>query len=307
MPPDGRARLSNETTRESAPDMNSRRWNNETLLLLGAAVAFVWAFASIFWSLIVTWWSVADYSHGFFVIPVAAYLAWSRRGSMPELEQSAPIVGIVLLLLSTAASLFGTIAYIVPLEQYPIIPALAALVLIAGGWRLLLWAGPMIAFLLFMIPLPHVVATHLALPLQQLGAAGSTYLLQAAGIPALVEGTSISLENSTLNVAFACSGLQMIISFGAVCTAIAMLSHYPHVGKVVIALSAIPIAIAANIFRIALIAWAERFELVPPKQLHDAGGIFIVPVTVGLVFLGLFLFERCFPVRRSRRDAEAVA
>ena len=162
------------------------------------------------------------------------------------------------------------------------------------------WAWPMVFFLLFMIPLPHSLATFLSAPLQIMGAGGSTYLLQTIGVPALVEGTSISLENATLNVAFACSGLQMIISFGAVCTAIALISSYAWPGKLAIALSAIPVAIGCNILRITLIAWAERFELVPPKELHDAGGILIVPVTVGLVLLGIYLFERCFPVRQRR-------
>ncbi len=153
----------------------------------------------------------------------------------------------------------------------------------------------MIAYLLFAVPLPHSLASNLALPLQHMGARGAAYLLETVGVPALADGTLIELENAQLNVAFACSGLQMIISFGAVCTAIAMLSNYSLFGKLIITVSAIPIAISCNILRIALISWAHRYELVPPKEMHDAGGILIVPVTIGLVFLGMFLFERCFP------------
>ena len=278
--------------------------SRETFLVWLAGAAFIWAFASVLLSMIATWWSVADYSHGFFVIPMAAYLAWTRRRSLPTELTPAPIVGLAILIVSLAASYFGTITYIRPLEQYPIVPALFGLVLVGGGWPLIAWAWPMILFLLFMIPLPHSLATHLAAPLQEMGAVGSAYLLQTVGVPALVEGTSISLENATLNVAFACSGLQMVISFGAVCTAIAMISRYPWPGKLAIAISAIPVAIACNILRITLIAWAERFHLVPPKELHDAGGILIVPVTIGLVLLGIFLFEQCFPPRR-RRTLEA--
>lgn len=263
-----------------------------------ASVAFLWAFASVLFSMIATWWSVSDYSHGFFVIPMAAYLAWNRRDSFPTDLKPVPMIGMVILLLSLAISYYGTLTYIRPLEQYPIVSALFAMLLIGGGLRLIGWAWPMVAFLLFMIPLPHTLASHLATPLQQIGAIGSTYLLQTIGIPAFVEGTSITLENATLNVAFACSGLQMIISFGAVCTAIAMVSNYPWPGKLAIALSSIPVAIGCNILRITLIAWAERFHLVPPKELHDAGGIFIVPVTIAVVLLGIYLFEKCFPPRR---------
>lgn len=272
------------------------------LLLFGA---FLWAFASVLVTLVGTWWSVSDYSHGFFVIPAAAYIAWTRRRSRPKTFKPAPISGTILLVVSMAASWLGTISLVRPLQEYPIVPAFAGLLLVVGGWPLMRWAAPMVLFLFFMIPLPHSLATHLSTPLQLIGASGAGYLLQVVGVPSLVEGTSIQLENAQLNVAFACSGLQMVISFGAVCVAIALLSRYSIVGKTLIALSSIPIAIGCNILRIALIAWAQRFDLVPPKELHDAGGIFIVPVTVGLVFLGIYLFERCFPIRRRRTSPQA--
>ncbi|MBY0589516.1 exosortase/archaeosortase family protein [bacterium] len=262
-------------------------------ILLTAACLFA------FWvplvSMIETWWTIPDYSHGFFVAPLALYLAWTRRQSFPSHGRSAPVAGSILLAMALTASLVGTLAYIRPLAQYAIIPAIAGVVLALRGKRTLWWGLPMIAYLMFAIPLPHSIASHLALPLQHWGASGAVYLLETAGIPALADGTLIELENDQLNVAFACSGLQMVISFGAVCTAIAMLSNYSTVGKILISVSAVPIAVACNILRIALISWAHRYELVPPKQMHDAGGILIVPVTVAIVFLGIFLFEKCFP------------
>jgi exosortase len=261
-------------------------------LLVGA---FLFAFSLPLASMVETWWTIPDYSHGFFVAPVALYLAWVRRDRLPTYGRPAPITGGILLAFALGASLFGTLAHIRPLSQYPIVLAIAGTVLAVRGRRAFWWGLPMIAYLLFAIPLPHSLASHLALPLQHMGASGAVFLLETAGVPALADGTLIELENAQLNVAFACSGLQMVISFGAVCTAIALLSDYSAVGKIFISLSALPIAVACNILRIALISWAHRYELVPPKQMHDAGGILIVPVTVMLVFLGIFLFEKCFP------------
>lgn len=263
------------------------------LLLLG----LLWAYAPVLADLLRTWWSVADYSHGFFVVPLALYLAWSRRASFPPRIAISPW-GMLPLIVALTMLAVGTRTFIYPLEQYSLVLAVAAVTQIIGGWPLLRWAAPMIAFLLFMIPLPHGVATVLAQPLQRVSALGAAYLVQAVGVPAIVQGTIIKIENADLNVAYACSGLQMIISFGAVATAIAMLSKYPLAGKFVIMVSAIPIAICVNVVRIALITWAQSYELVPPKQLHDAGGILVVPFTVALIFLGIFLFERCFPRRR---------
>lgn len=266
------------------------------------SITLVWAYASVIADLIRTWWSVADYSHGFFVVPMAVFLAWSRRETLPRKMTPSPW-GLLPVALALSMLTFGTLTFIRPLEQYSLVLAVAGIPLLVGGWRLFRWAFPMIAFLVFLIPLPHGLATALAEPLQHIGAMGAAYLVQAAGVPALVQDTLIQIENAQLNVAFACSGLQMIISFGAVATAIAMLSHYPLAGKLVIMTSAIPIAIFVNVIRISLITWARRYDLVPPKQLHDAGGILVVPFTVVLIFLGILLFERCFPRRRRAPSA----
>jgi exosortase len=262
--------------------------------------AFFGAFLPPLVSMIETWWSIPDYSHGFFVLPIALYLAWSRRETLPVRSRPAVLVGLVVLVISLAASLFGTLAHIRPMAQYPMVPALAGVMLVVGGRRLFWWSLPMVTFLLFAIPLPHSLASHLALPLQHFGARGAAYLLETAGVPALADGTYIELENAQLNVAFACSGLQMVISFGAVCTAIALLSSYGPLGKFMVIASAVPIAMGCNVLRIALISWAHRYELVPPKEMHDAGGILIVPLTIALVFLGMFLFEKCFPLQAKQ-------
>lgn len=267
-------------------------------------VALVWAYAPVLGELVGTWWSIADYSHGFFVVPAAAYLAWRRRESIPaSMEPSA--WGVVWIAAALLAEFMGMLTIIRPIEQYSILIAVTGVLLLVGGRVLLAWAWPLVAFLLFMIPLPHSVATWLAAPLQHAAAAGAVYLLQCFGVPALAEGTVIQLEHESLNVAFACSGLQMVISFGAVCTAIAMLSRYGLVGKCVIVASAIPIAIVSNVFRITLIAWAHGIHRTPPRQLHDAGGILIVPLTIALVFFGIHLFEMCFPKRRREKPTAA--
>lgn len=261
--------------------------------------ALAWAYAPVLLDLARLWWNIPDYSHGFFVAPTACYLAWRRRNSVPErLRPSA--WGLAVVAVALSADGLGTATSIRPLEQYSFVAATAGVVLLIGGGKLLRWAWPMVAFLLFMAPLPHALATALAAPLQRIAAAGAVYLAQAAGVPALAEGTTIEIENAVLEVAFACSGLQMLISFGAVCTAIAMLSNYGPVGRFVVAASAAPIALGCNMIRIALVVWAQWRQLAPPRQLHDAGGVLVVPLTIALVLLGMFLFERCFPRRVSR-------
>ena len=51
----------------------------------------------------------------------------------------------------------------------------------------------------------------------------STFLLQCFGQPAIAEGNRILIEDVTLNVVEACSGLRMLVTFFAFSVAAALL------------------------------------------------------------------------------------
>ena len=47
------------------------------------AAAFAWAYWPTLAGLVHAWNNVPDYSHGFFVVPVAVFIAWARREQFP--------------------------------------------------------------------------------------------------------------------------------------------------------------------------------------------------------------------------------
>src|SRR5690606_18752901 len=106
---------------------------------------------------------------------------------------------------------------------------------------------------------------------------------------AFAEGNIIQTVVGPLDVAYACSGLQMMVAFLAVTYAFAVLSNYPMSGKVAIFLSAIPIAVVCNILRITATGIAYQFfdtENVR-RVFHDFGGLLLVPIAISLVFLAV--------------------
>src|SRR5262249_41631977 len=137
-----------------------------------------------------------------------------------------------------------------------LLPCLAGLCVLLGGWRALRWAWPAIAFLFFMLPLPYTVETAWAYRLRLTATLTSTFVLQTIGLPAIADGTDIYLAEQIqpLQVAHACSGMGMLLIFFALSTAIVLVINRPWLDKLIILLSAIPIAILANIVRIATIA-----------------------------------------------------
>lgn len=250
----------------------------------------LWSYWPTLGEVVARWWDDPQYSHGFLVPPFAAGLLWLRRGQLNGRTLTMSAWGLPLLLVGVALRLAGAYFHFGYFDQISLLPCLAGLTLLAGGWPALQWAWPAVAFLAFMVPLPYSVAQGLSGPLRGFATVVSTFLLQAMGRPALAEGNVILLNEIELGIVDACSGLSMLVTFFALSTAVAVLVQKPIWEKLCIALSAVPIALAANVLRIT--ATGLVFDLVGNNfgghAFHDVAGWLMMPL--GLAFLGLELW-----------------
>src|SRR5262245_15568095 len=183
------------------------------------ALALVASYAPNFWDLIKKWADDPNYSHGFLVAPIALAILWQRRADldMSRVRPFWPGWVVVLLVLASRAWLFERNEQWLEAATIPI--AAAALVLAFGGWYLLRWAAPGLAFLYFMLPLPPRINLLLAGPLQGLVTWGSTVVLQVFGMLIIAEGNVIIVGSDRLEVEKACNGLSMLLSFITLITA----------------------------------------------------------------------------------------
>lgn len=256
------------------------------------------------------WSHEPNYSHGFLVAPIALAILWQRRSLLDPARLRPNLLGWVALvaILAVRAYLFERNERWA--EAVTLMPALAALALAFGGWHLLRWAGPAIAFLLLMLPLPPSINLSLAAPLQRLATIGSTTLLQALGLPVLAQGNVIHVGTARLEVAEACNGLSMLMSFVTLITALVILMGQtrPIWERAVLLLSTVPIALVANILRIvatAVLYYTFGAEARMPWPLsgwyptveqfvHDTAGWAMMPIALVLVFLELKVLSWLF-------------
>ena len=274
-------------------------------VVLGALTAgLLWSYWTTLGKLAARWAGDPQYSHGYLVPLFAAALLWLRRALLPAAPWQPNSWGFGVLAAGLAVRLSGGAFYDVEwLDSISLLPCLAGLCLLAGGWPALRWAWPAIVFLFFMMPLPYSLETAFAYRLRYLATVTSAYALETLGFPVLAEGTDIFLDDICLQIAPACSGLGMLVTFFALATAIILVIERPWVDKVIILASALPIAVLANIVRITLTASLYRYsaEELARKFFHDWSGFLMMPVALGLLWLELKILERLFvPVPASQ-------
>jgi exosortase len=148
-----------------------------------------------------------------------------------------------------------------------------------------------------MLPLPYRLEVSLAHPLQQLATTCSVFVLQTIGLAAVAEGNVIIMESARIGVVEACNGLGMLVTFFAVSAALAlMLTSWLE--KAVVVASAIPVALVANVARIALAGLlAEWIGPEAADSFHNSyqAAFFSMLVGLGTLGLELWLLSRMFP------------
>jgi exosortase len=222
-------------------------------------VALVGLYAAVVPRLVNQWANDEDYTHGFLILPLALYFAWERREVLKVLPIEPSLWGAGLLGVGLLMLVLGSVGAELFLQRSSLVAVLAGLVWLILGTAFLRQLLFPLAFLVFMIPLPAIVLNAVAFPLQLFAAESATFCMQLAGIPVLREGNTIVLSNTTLEVVEACSGirsLQALLALGAVYGYFTRKAVWKR--WALLALS-IPIAIAANAFRVAGTGFLAHF------------------------------------------------
>lgn len=248
-------------------------------------------FIIIFYSSIIAMgqdWLVDDnYSHGFLIPPVAAFMIWQQKEKLLEyLSKPGNFVGLIIIVIGMALHILGNIGAELFTKRIAIIVTIFGLSLHTFGsqigWKI---AIPM-AYLIFMVPIPAIVWNKIAFPLQLFAASITAYVVDLIGIPILREGNVLHLANTSLEVVDACSGLRSLTSLLALSAAYAYITTLKPFNKWILFASAVPIAVIGNITRLTFTSIMAR--MIGPKAaqgfLHEMSGLLVFAVGFILLF-----------------------
>ncbi len=143
----------------------------------------------------------------------------------------------------------------------------------------------------------------MAFPLQLIATDFAVNILYLLEIPALREGNIIHLANTQLFVAEACSGLRSLTALITLGVIFAYFFRKSTAERVIIVLSAIPIAILVNAFRVALTGVLTHHlgEEAASGWIHQTEGLFTFGIAFLLLLLEAWLLSLLWPKSWRRR------
>ncbi|QJT07973.1 exosortase A [Oceanidesulfovibrio marinus] len=254
----------------------------ELCLVLALLVAL---YAGIIPEMVREWSQNENNSHGFIIPLIAAYFLWQRRGRLLDAPVAPNAAGLLVLVLGGLMLSLGYLATEYFTMRASLIVILAGLTLALFGTQTFRVVAFPLFFLVFMIPIPMVIYNAVAFPLKLLVSNVSVWVLKAVGVVVLREGNIIMLPDMVLEVADACSGIRSLVSLLALGVAYAAVLPLRAGHRIALVLSAIPIAIVANIIRV--IVTGLLVEYVSPDAargfFHEFAGMAVFAFALALL------------------------
>jgi exosortase len=272
--------------------------------LIAVALLFV-VYGPILYYMVLHWNAVPDYSHGFLIAPLALYFAWERQPKLRRARIEPSWWGLVPLALSTLTLVVGRLGVELMNMRVSFVLALIGIVLLLLGRQVFRILAFPLFFLFLMVPLPQSLVNVVAFPLQLTAADWAVELLYYLRIPALREGNIIHLPATTLFVAEACSGLRSLMALVTLGVVFAYFFRKSWGERILIVLSAIPIAIIVNALRVTLTGiLTYRFgESAAQGAIHEFQGMITFGAALVLLLTEARLLAKLWPERWRPKPA----
>lgn len=260
--------------------------------------SFLILFSHVLLKLLKDWSQNPNYSHGFLIPFITGYMIWEKRQDLFSIRFKPRNWGIMIIFAGMIAFILGNLGAELFTTRIAMIITIYGLSFYLMGTEITKKLTIPFAYLLFMVPIPYIVWNKIAFPLQLLTSRLAESVVYLFGIAILRDGNILYLENITLEVADACSGLRSLMTMLALSSAFSFLCKLSKMKKWILFISAIPIAIGVNVIRISLAALIAKYlgKHIVEGMTHQVSGLFIF--LFGLVLLTV-VYEFLSKVRKK--------
>ena len=273
---------------------------------LAAAIAIaIFLFHDGLLYMVRAWEGQEEYSYGYLIPFICLFLIWQKKEVLRRMPFPGSWAGVGLTAVGVLLFLLGHLSAVYSIVQYSFVVVVFGLALAfvgRPGFRVV-WIPLLV--LAFMIPLPGFLNQTLSNQLQLWSSQLGVAVIHLLGISVFLEGNVVDLGTYKLQVAEACSGLRYLfplMTFGFIAAYFYKAALWK---RSVLFLSAIPITILMNSFRIAFIGVTVQFwgPSMAEGFLHDFEGWVVFMMCTGVLITEMWLLLRIGGDTRSLREA----
>jgi exosortase len=224
-------------------------------------------------------WTTADtyYSHGPLIPIISCFIVWLKRKQLSCLSVTPSNSGWILFITGVLIGAISAVWQVYFSSGFSFVLVLAGLILLFLGKDFLKRLLFPLLFLFFMVPLPLVAISNLSFRLKILASKISVFLVNRIGLQAIQEGSIVKTKHSYLVVEDPCSGIRSLIALIALGCLMAYFSKLSRSKKIILFVSAIPIAILSNVLRITALTLVSEIygSKAATGTFHDVMGFLV--------------------------------
>ena len=289
-------------TEGQSPIWKETKWIWGTIVVMGAMLGF--AFYDGLKEMVRVWGTKEEYSYGYLIPFLIIFLVWQKKEKLERLEFSGSWPGVLVALVGVVLFVIGNLATLFLVVQYSFVVTLAGLVLAFTGWKAFKIVAVPLMLLFFMIPLPQFFLQEISNQLQLISSQLGVWVIRLFGIAVFLEGNVIDLGTLKLQVVEACSGLRYLFPLLTLGFIAAYFFKQAFWKRAVVFLSAIPITVFMNSFRIGMIGILVEYygKSMAEGFLHDFEGWFIFMACTAILVGEMWLLSMLGADRRPFRE-----
>lgn len=276
------------------------------------------------------WWNDENYSHGFLIPFIIAYIIWNERAQLRDsLGQPLFAFGIVIILFALLVLWAGTAGAELFLQRASLILLIGGIAIYFWGWRLLCAILFPIVLFALAIPIPAILLNQITFPLQLFTSRCAVWVIQLFEIPVLRQGNVIELmpsgglEPVRLEVVAACSGIRSLMTLITLAAMFAyftypqnrskdnnsasrFLKQYGFWRSLLIVLAAVPVAIFTNALRVSGAGFlAHSFGVRTAEGFFHTFSGWVIYVLAFVLILAFGLILDRFEIKGQRTEGKS--
>lgn len=228
----------------------------QRLIVVATGLALVAVYAGTVAHAVQTWWADPELSVGFFSLPAAGLVAWSRRDSLRAARDEGSWMAIGVVAVGLALYLGGRAAGVAAVAALSLPAVVAGAAGCLFGLRFAALTVPPALVAAFGMSFYRGLLAPLGFELQRLTAALSSGLAMAAGVPVRRSGVDLIVNGKHFVVAQACSGMDSLLAMLFIGLVVAAMVSAPVLARLLVLAAAVPIALVANVLRVTTVLFS---------------------------------------------------